>query len=318
MIDVGLALARAVHFAATLLMEGSVVFAVFVLPAPVGGKQQPMLRALNTTIAAAWIVALLSGAAWLILLAGQIGETSVSAALRDGTVWALLRQTQFGMSWQGRFAGFVAFAAILLAAPRPAGARNAFDVCAVLVSVALAGSLAWSGHGAATPGAIGDLQLAADMVHLAAAGVWLGGLLPFTLLLIGYAGGEDLEGITRRFSVLALTSVLFLMATGILNGSLLVGSVSALATTLYGNLLLAKIGLFVLMLAFAAVNRLVHTPRLAAKRQASDRARSRLIIHSVCELALGAAILVIVGVLGTLAPPAHEPHAPMAHASMHE
>jgi putative copper resistance protein D len=316
MIDFGLAFARAVHFAATLLMEGSVVFALCVLRAPLSDKQQPMVRGLNATIVAAWIVALLSGAAWLILLGAQIGEEGPVAALRDGTVWALLTQTQFGMSWQWRCAGLVALATMLVAAPRLAGARNAFATFAVLVSMALAGSLAWSGHGAATPGAIGDLQLASDIVHLVAAGIWLGGLLPFTLMLVGHTRGGESEAITRRFASFALASVLLLMATGILNGSLLVGSVSALATTLYGNLLLAKIGLFLLMLAFAAVNRFVLTPQLAIKSHVSDRARSRLAIHSGCELALGAAILVLVGVLGTLAPPAHAPHA--AHHAMQE
>jgi putative copper resistance protein D len=220
------------------------------------------------------------------------------------------------MSWQWRFAGLVALATMLVAAPRRTGARNAFATFAVLVSMALAGSLAWSGHGAATPGAIGDLQLASDIVHLVAAGVWLGGLLPFIIALVGLTRGEELETITRRFSTLAFTSVLLVMATGIVNGWLLVGTVSALAATLYGNLLLAKIGLFVLMLAFAAVNRLVLTPQLAAESRVSSRARSRLAIHSACELALGAAILVLVGVLGTLAPPAHAPHA--AHHAMHE
>jgi putative copper resistance protein D len=315
MIDFGLAFARAAHFAATLLLEGSVVFAVCVLRAPLG-KQQPMVRGLNTTIAAAWIVALLSGAVWLILLGAQIGEEGAVAALRDGTVWTLLTQTQFGTSWRWRLAGFVAFAVMFAASARPSGAQNAFTMFAVVVSMALAGSLAWSGHGAATPGAIGDLQLASDIVHLIAAGVWLGGLLPFTIVLVGHTQGEEVEAITRRFASLALASVLFLIATGIVNSWLLLGSVSALVTTLYGKLLLAKIGLFVLMLAFAAVNRLLLTPQLAAKSQVSDRARSRLAIHSGCELALGAAILVLVGVLGTLPPQAHASHA--AHHAMHE
>lgn len=316
MIDFGLALTRAVHFAATLLMEGSVVFAVCVLRARLGDKQQLISRGLNTTIAAAWIVALLSGAAWLILLGAQIGEAGAGTALGDGTIWALLTQTQFGVSWQWRFAGLVALAVMLLASPRLARAQKALAGLALLVSMAIAGSLAWSGHGAATPGAIGDLQLASDIVHLVAVGVWLGGLLPFTIALVGYTERADIEAITRRFASLALASVLLLIATGIVNSWLLLGSVSALATTLYGNLLLAKIGLFVLMLAFAAVNRLVLTPQLAVKSQVSDRARSRLAIHSVCELALGAAILVLVGVLGTLAPPAHASHA--AHHAMHE
>ena len=44
-------------------------------------------------------------------------------------------------------------------------------------------SLAWAGHGGATPGRPGDLHLAADMLHLLAAGAWLGTLIPLALLL---------------------------------------------------------------------------------------------------------------------------------------
>jgi putative copper resistance protein D len=318
MIDVGLVLARAVHFAATLLIEGAVVFGVVVLRAPNGGKYRPSLPGLDTMVAAAWAFALLSGAAWLVLLAAQIDGTGPGAALRDGTDWALLSATQFGASWRWRLAGFVALAAVLIMAKRLPASRCALDIIAILLSMALAGSLVWSGHGAATPGAIGDLHLAADVVHLIAAGIWLGALLPFALVLLGAGERADIEAITRRFSALALASVLALMVSGIVNGWLLVGSLSALVTTLYGALLLAKLALFLLMLAFAAVNRLVLTPRLVALSKSAGNARSRLAIHSVCELALGAAILMLVGVLGTLAPPAHAPHAHAAHASTAE
>jgi len=54
-----------------------------------------------------------------------------------------------------------------------------------------------------------------------------------------------------------------LIATGIVNGWILSGSVPALIGTDYGWLLLAKVALFVTMVGIAAINRLWLTPRLA-------------------------------------------------------
>jgi hypothetical protein len=86
----------------------------------------------------------------------------------------------------------------------------------------------------------------------------------------------------------------------------ILGGIDALTGTLYGRLLIAKVGLFLLMLAFAGVNRFVLTAQLATSN--SENARARLIIHSGCEIALGLAVLGIVGLLGTLTPMPEEPH----------
>ena len=59
---------------------------------------------------------------------------------------------------------------------------NAFLSDAIAAAVALA-SLAWSGHGAASEGFRGTVHLVADIVHLLAAGVWVGPLFALGLLL---------------------------------------------------------------------------------------------------------------------------------------
>ena len=302
--DAALIVARALHFGATLLLQGCIVFAVLVarpLLGRAGGGDAAFHRFLRTTLSAAWIVAVVSSAMWFLLLAGAIADSSVSGALSDGTAWTLLTQTQFGRVWIARGFGFVLLAMCLATAER-GGPDRRMSAWTAIVALALTGSLAWSGHGAATPGSRGDLHLGADILHLLASGIWLGGLLPFALLLRSQPGSA--AEITRRFSWLATMSVIILLPTGIVNGWMIVGRVDALFTTSYGQVLLAKIGLFLLMLAFAAVNRLVLTPRLA-QDSLSETARRRLIIHSSCELGLGLAIVAIVGVLGTLAPPQH-------------
>jgi copper resistance protein D len=308
-IDGAFAATRAAHFAATLLLQGWLVAQFFLTERTLAAevKHDRFVRCFsNATAAAAWSVAVASAAAWLLLLAAELADSSVYQALSDGTAWTLLTQTQFGWVWIGRLAAFMLLAVILSIANRSRIAR----LSAIALAVALAGALAWSGHAAATPGAAGALHLGADILHLIASGIWLGGLLPFAILLAAYP--DVAAEITRRFSSLATLSVLILLPTGIINGWLILPNIEALTGTLYGQLLLAKIALFLLMLAFAGVNRFVLTPQLSIANL-SDRARQRLIIHSRCEIALGLAILAIVGVLGTLTPQQeHQHHAAAA------
>jgi putative copper resistance protein D len=299
-IEGALPAARAVHFAATLLIEGCLVFQFLVAAPALGAGTKDAAdfpRFVYRTVIAAWIVAVLTGAAWLFLLSAELTDTSVAEAVSDGTTWTLLTQTQFGWEWIARAAGFLLLAILLGTQPEtpliPAQAGP------VALSLALTGSLAWSGHGAASAGAEGDLHLAADILHLIASGIWLGGLLPFVIKLRLHP--DSAAAISRHFSSVATASVLVLVATGIINAWVILPGLDALTGTLYGRLLLAKLGLFLLMLAFAGVNRFVLTPRLAIANL-SGLARSRLSVQSRCEIALGLAILALVGVLGTLSP----------------
>jgi putative copper resistance protein D len=118
------------------------------------------------------------------------------------------------------------------------------------------------------------------------------------------SGGRDSA---QRFSTLGIVSVATLLATGIVNAWILVGSFTALLATQYGQLLMLKIMVFALMLGFAAVNRLALTPRLAGSPESSARieALRRLTRNSVVEIGLGFLIFAMVGMLGTLHPAIH-------------
>ena len=98
-------------------------------------------------------------------------------------------------------------------------------------------------------------------------------------------------------------SVGTLLATGLVNGWMLVGNVAALVGTNYGRVLCVKLAFFLCMVAIAGVNRLILTPRLRHKQGETARRTARQIErNSLIEGALGAAILLIVGLLGTLPP----------------
>jgi putative copper resistance protein D len=168
---------------------------------------------------------------------------------------------------------------------------------------------AWTGHAGATPGVAGEFPLAADALHLLAAGAWLGGLPPLAMLLAAAWPGKEPRWATvtaiavRRFSLLGVISVSTLLASGIVNSWYEVGTLNNLFATSYGRLVLVKIALFAAMVGLASVNRFYLTPRLA-----SAGIVRRLCQTSLAETALGFAAIVVVGFLGAMAPASHAHH----------
>lgn len=113
---------------------------------------------------------------------------------------------------------------------------------------------------------------------------------------------------TLRFSTLGITCVATLLVTGLINTWFLAGSIPALIGTLYGQLLLVKVALFVAMVAIAHINRNRLTPyleRIAREASARARAIARLGRNAVIEASLGFLVLAIVGIIGVLPPGLH-------------
>ncbi len=314
--------ARWVHFAATISLFGFFAFDRLVLRptfaaagAAPGGSRPPAHRLLWF----AWTglaLTLISGGVWLLAVATMMSGQPFAVAVAHGASEMVLLRTRFGEDWLVRL-GLAAGVAICLALRGARGAARAAAAgwAGLVLAGALLGALAWAGHGAATPGQVGRFHLAADILHLLAAGLWLGMLLPLASLLAearrrGGARWAAIAGAaTHRFSALAIGSVVVLLAGGIVNSSFLVGSLRALLGTEYGHLLLAKIGVFLGMAVIAAVNLLRLTPRLGRPAEEADeriwRAAAWLYRNALVEVALGLAVLAIVGALGILPPGTH-------------
>jgi putative copper resistance protein D len=306
---------RVVHFASTAQVAGIFIFLLFVESPALGQLREPT----PPTIAAfrkrllqwAWFslaISVASGVAWLLLLAVNITDSSVTRAIADGTVRTLLTSTQIGHAWQARLVLTVILAALLLRLRLNAHWNWLQRFVAVVVAASFLGALALAGHGGATPGLLGDFHVAGDMMHLFAAGAWIGGLLPLRLLLSsteqmpGAVGATIAHAATLRFSTLGTVAVVTLAITGLFNTWVLVGSVRGLVASAYGALLLVKIAFFLAMLAVAAFNRMRLSQRLAMSSEFRARidALRRLKRNCLVETALGLAIIVDVGVLGTI------------------
>ena len=300
-----LTLVRGVHFAATLLAAGSTGF-IFMVAEPAISKAwfATLHRQLTLWVWLALAAAVVSGAVWLVLLASDILGTSFSDVCLHGGAWPVLTDTRFGLVWCIRLALALLLALLL---PWPATRRLQVTIAAAFVVLP-----ALVGHAGATPGLAGDLHLASDMLHLLAAGAWLGGLPAFAFLLwrarrsAGRRRDAAVVRVVDRFSLLGVFSVGILLASGLLNSWNLLNGPHDLIASDYGRLVALKIVLFAAMIAIAAVNKFYLIPRLP--KPAVLRA---LLRNSLAEIGLGLCVLLFVGLLGTL-PPALHVHAASA------
>jgi copper resistance protein D len=302
---------RFLHFAATVSLSGVVIFHAWVgAPAlAAGGADAATVRLIAGRLArlawASFALAVLTGAAALMVQAASMGERSLADLWSDSLLATVLLDTDFGHVWLVRFALIVLLAAALrppyFGAPASAWRRSV----ALVLAVAFVAALAFAGHAAAGDGIEGAVHLIADVLHLVAAAAWVGALAPLAIVLGAakdYGALAMMRIATLRFSTLGITSVGTVLATGMVNTYELTGSVAALFGTGYGRLLLVKIALFLAMLAIAAVNRMRLTPRLVAGGAAAGPALQQLRTNALVEAVIGALILFVVALLGTLPP----------------
>ena len=155
-----------------------------------------------------------------------------------------------------------------------------------------------SSHAAAVDGGR-PTSIVNDWLHVAAASVWIGGLLP---LVVGLIMARTLTDERRRqlyaaaiprFSTMAIISVLILGITGFYATWLEVGNLTSLVHTTYGRTLLVKLIALVPLLLLGAFNLVIVGPRV---RQSSFFAR-HFGQTIMAEVILGVAILAIAGAL---------------------
>lgn len=316
-------LVRALHFAALLSLAGGLAFAALVAEpalrkhAADGGTAAFRARLIRL-IWASLALGVVSGLLWLIVEARSMSGRPLAAAFSPDLLATVLTRTRFGHDWTLR--GYLAVPLIAclvlgLGRRRSSAAIAAFWAALALSALELA-MIAGAGHAIAGAGEAGDLHLFGDAAHLLAAGAWVGGLVPLALFFAaarradGAACARAAPAATLRFSRLGMLAVGTLLATGLINALFLVGSVPALLGTDYGHLLMLKLALFLTMVVFAAINRQWLTPLLAdLPTGATERAQAptlrQLQRNSLIEAGLGAALLVVLGALGTTPPALH-------------
>lgn len=204
-----------------------------------------------------------SSVAGLLLQTASFSEQSLWQAVPlTGTV---LTQTHYGQVWLLR-AGAIAAGALIwfLYRQRPDARKPLYlALAALLVSIY---ALSSAGH-AGDDGAFTPMNLA-NTLHIFGGLLWGGGIAAFMLVLLPALRWSQpptrpliamaVLGLSR-VSALALALVI---GSGLYNAWLQVGALGNLWTTLYGQILMFKVELVVVMMALGAWHRYVAVPAL--------------------------------------------------------
>ncbi|MCX5558957.1 copper resistance CopC/CopD family protein [Streptomyces sp. NBC_00038] len=150
-----------------------------------------------------------------------------------------------------------------------------------VVAAGLAATWAMAEH--ASTGIQTGLAMPVDVLHLLAVALWLGGLSALLVALFRAPADAQIDAAAvRRFSRVAFSSVIALVATGSYQAWRQVGSWSALTDTAYGQLLLVKIGLVTVLVGIAWISRRwtgqlseVPAPEAVAASVVEQRAKTR-------------------------------------------
>lgn len=280
---------RGLDFALILLVVGGAIALAIVLR-----SAAPELRTRLYRILAGLSFGLVVTAALCIVVQGAVaGGFGLGEAFRWDTVHSVL-QTRFGRAFLWQMGVAIVVGAMALMASR----LRRLELLPLLALLLLP-TISAAGHARTS----GTTALFLDVIHIAAASTWVGGL-GFTVLALLLAGADRWPLASRavpRFSILAVVSVATLIVAGTLRGYQEVRAFHGLWDTTYGQLLLVKIALVLPLLALGAYNNRYAVPRL--KRQIASVVEQRRFLRAAgAELAIMAAVVGVTAVLVTEPP----------------
>ena len=241
-------------------------------------------------------IARLAAGAWLLSAIGGVGVVAVQLADSGADLGTFMGSALGGLVAARLLlaAGSGVVVAVLLA-KRAAVGHRAFALTAVAAAGGMLVDVA-AGHAAA--GDLAGLQVLAQWVHILAVGSWVGGLAALLMSVRGSVAEEKTIAV-RRFSRWAGFALAAIAATGLLRAIQEVGTLDALVTSDFGRLVIAKSALFGALALLGATNHFISVPA-AARSLALLRRIGRV------ELAVGAVVLLVTGLLVNLAPPSSQ------------
>jgi len=236
----------------------------------------------------AWIGSVVGLLLWTTLMSASLTDADgVGAAL--AAVPRVIWNTQFGMLVLVRLATLAMTGAVL--AGEGAG-RAAVVLAGIAVGLQAAHLHALAIH----PGP--SVLFVAEVLHVLAAGAWLGAL-PAIWMLIRVAPSPVVEAALRLFTPFGAACVLVLAATASIQCVALDGGFLELSESPHGLLCIGKIVGFLVLVGFALRHRLILVPRVLRDGPA---ARRTLALSVGLETLAGLAVVTLAVLLSTQAP----------------
>ena len=267
-----LAVARFVEYAGLAVLGGAVVLVAL---RRAGADVATLRRGRRAVVAGWW--ALLVGSVLALLLQGpDAAGVEVGAAL-DPAVLATTTSSPTGLLLAARIvlvlvAGLVGRRLVAATDATPATGERA--VVTVAAGLAAAATFSASGHAGVDPPVV--LGMVADLAHLTAMALWIGGLVVLLVALHRTAEPTAVAAVLPRFSQAAQVAVAVIVATGLYQTWRDVGELGALVTTTYGWLLIGKVAAVVVLLVLGDRARRLVARRLVARAVPEPVARPRL------------------------------------------
>lgn len=275
-------LCRFLHFTVVLMLFGAWVFKPLLL-----GRQtllDPILARVSRWLAA---VALLSGIAWLLLIAASMAGTW-AAAFDPPTLGLVLGNTFFGQVWRWHLL-LNGLLLVLLLTPLHSNGPLRLTIGGLLLA-----TLAPVGHGAMLDGLSGQLLILNQIIHLTCVSAWLGGLM-LLVMILRRPDNHAIRTTLQRFSGAGYALVAGLVITGLINVRVLTGQFwPTPLLSGFALILLIKVLLVSAMLGLALFNRL----RIKDCEERLAALRTSVII----EWLLGIGAVAVVSLLGTMPP----------------
>lgn len=191
--------------------------------------------------------------------------------------------------------------AVLLARSLQPDARPARweAASAALLGLGLAWTFSDVGHPATTSPTW--LSIGADMIHILAVATWLGGLVMLLGAVLPRREPAELRAVLPGFSRVAIIAIVALVASGTYSAFRGIGTVHAIFTTTYGQLVVGKVALLAAILLVANLSRRLVQRRTVAyamaetavldEPKASDDVTVERLRRSVFVEAMGAFIV---------------------------
>jgi copper transport protein len=291
---------RWIYFLGLALLVGGLAFRLLVLRGPLPPRAE---RRFYRIAGAGAIIVLEAGIAAFLLRAEDALQLPFSLFLY-GDLSPIAGGTRFGEAFIAMELGFALVTASLFLGWLTG--RRSLLWTSLVLGLAFASGLSLSGHSAADAGS-SKLSELADWLHLSAAMLWVGGLVQ--LAAVVWRVAPELRRVAfRRFSRLATACVAVLLAAGTYLSVLRLPHLRDLWQTGYGHVLIVKLSLVALALAWGGAHQFLAMPRLERDGFAARLARSLL-----GESAVAMAVLLAAAVLVDSKPPPQPlPQAPTA------
>ncbi|MBO4273864.1 CopD family protein [Microbispora triticiradicis] len=244
--------ARWAAFAGFGVLLGTAFYLAWCWPA--GARRRTARRVLWAGWGASLAAAIASG----LLYGPYVADGDVTGAFDPrllSTTWATGLGRALGIRVALLLAAAPALVWLLNRYPDAPDRRTRWTAAAAVLAAAAALAATWSIANHSVTGEAGGFAVPFDVVHLVAGSVWLGGLVALAMTHVPTRDAVTLRVAVPRFSHTALVCVALIVATGLFQAWRQVGSPPTLFATAYGRVLLAKVALVVVLVAFGAAAR---------------------------------------------------------------